>query len=135
MWNLDDEAKYVKVYSFSLPEAFTYADTREGKKDKDKRERIRKKVAEDFPDNIPHVEWWAFRIFVKKSGKRDFDIDNVPKLIVDAFCRKQIRKDKSQYSKLGLYEKDTIDHVRVVEVGGRRSENEDNTRVEIFGVI
>ncbi len=56
MWNLDDEAKYVKVHSFSLPEAFTYADTREGQTDKDKRERIRVKAAEGFPDNIPSVK-------------------------------------------------------------------------------
>jgi len=26
MWNLDDEAKYVKVHSFDMLEAFTYAE-------------------------------------------------------------------------------------------------------------
>jgi len=133
MWNLDDEAKYVKVHSFSLPEAFTYADTREGQTDKDKRERIRVKAAEDFPDNIPSVKWWAFRIFVKKSGNRRFDIENVPKLIVDAFCRRQIQEDGSQYTKLGLFRDDTIDFVRVIEVGGIRSQAENTTKVEIFG--
>ena len=132
MWNLDDEAKYVKVHSFSLPEAFTYADMREGHTDRDKRERIRAKAAEDFPDNIPSVKWWAFRIFVNKSGSRPFDIENVPKLIVDAFCERQIQKDSSQYTKLGLFEDDTIDLVSVIEIGGMRSQ-EENTKVEVFG--
>lgn len=133
MWHLDDETKYVKVHSFTLPEAFTYADTREGQTDKDKRERIRAKAAEDFPNNIPPVKWWAFRISVKKSGNRPFDIENVPKLIVDAFCEWQIQKDASEYIKLGLFEDDTIDFVRVIEVGGMRSQEENTTQVEIFG--
>jgi hypothetical protein len=133
MWNLDDKAKYVKVHSFSLPEAFTYADTREGQTDKDKRERIRAKAAGDFSDNIPSVKSWAFRIFTKKSGNRRFDIENVPKLIVDAFCIRQIEEDESQYTKLGLFKDDTIDFVRIIEVGGMRSQDKDTTKVEIFG--
>jgi hypothetical protein len=133
MWNLDDEAKYVKVHSFDIPEAFTYADTRKGQTDKDKRERIRAKAAEDFPNNIPRVKWWGFRIFVNKSGNKRFDIENVPKLFVDAFCKRQIQEDGSQYTKIGLFDDDTIDLVRVVEVGGSRSQDKDTTRVEIFG--
>ncbi|HDP99068.1 MAG TPA: hypothetical protein ENN22_07795 [bacterium] len=134
MWNLDDKARYVKVHSFSLPEAFTYADTREGQTDRDKRERIRAKAAEDFPENIPSIKWWAFRIFIKKSGNRRFDIDNVPKLIVDAFCKRQIEEDRAQqYTKLGLFPDDTIHFVRIIEVGGMRSQDEDITKVEIFG--
>jgi hypothetical protein len=82
---------------------------------------------------VPGIKWWAFRIYVKKSGNRPFDIENVPKLIVDAFSKKQIRDDKSQYTSLGLYDDDTIDYVRIVEVGGERTLNEDSTRVEIFG--
>ena len=132
MWNLDDKSKYVKVHSFHLPEAFTYADTRKGHTDKDKRERIRARAAQDFPNNIPSVNWWAFRIFVKKSGNIRFDIENVPKLIVDAFCIRQIRADGSQYMKLGLFSDDTVDYVRVIEVGGIRGE-EDSTKVDIFG--
>lgn len=133
MWNLDDEAKYVRVHSFSLPESFTYADTRKGQTDKDKRERIRAKAAEDFPDDMPDVEWWAFRILVKKSGNRAFDIENVPKLIVDAFSKRQIELDKSQYKKLGIFEDDTMDFVRIIEVAGLRSQDGDITEVEIFG--
>lgn len=133
MWDLDNEARYLKVHSFSILEAFTYADTRKGQTDTDKRERIRTRAAEDFPDSIPTVEWWAFRIFVKKSGNRRFDIESVPKLIVDAFCRRQIQEDGSQYKQPGLFSDDTIDFVRVIEVGGMRSQDENTIKVEVFG--
>jgi len=133
MWNLDDEARYVKVHSFTIPKAFTYADTRRGHTDKDKREYIRAEAVRNFPQNIPSFKWWAFRIFVKKTGGRPFDIENVPKLIVDAFCRWQIRKDESDYENLCLYADDTLDYVKIIEVGGMRSQEGDTTEVEIFG--
>jgi hypothetical protein len=82
---------------------------------------------------VPNPRWWALRIYVKKSGNRPFDIENVPKLIVDAFSRKQIQDDKSEYKYLGLYDDDTIDYVRIIEVGGERTSNVDSTMVEIFG--
>jgi hypothetical protein len=133
MWNLDDETRYVKVHSFAIPKAFTYADMRPGHTDGDKREYIRAKAAESFPQNIPSVKWWAFRIFVKKVGSRPFDIENVPKLIVDAFCRRQVQNDGSKYENLCLYADDTLDYVRIIEVGGMRSQEEDITKIEIFG--
>ncbi len=133
MWNLDDETRYVRILSFTIPRAFTYADMRVGHTDKDKREYIRAKAAEYFPNNIPNIKWWAFRIFVKKSGVRPFDIENVPKLIVDAFCRRQIQKDGSKYKNLCLFADDTLDYVRIIEVGGMRSQEEETTKVEIFG--
>jgi len=133
MWNLDDETRYVKVHSFTIPKAFTYADTRAGHTDKDKREYIRAKAAKNFPNDIPKVKWWAFRIFVKKAGGRPFDIENVPKLIVDAFCKWQIQRDGSEYENLGLFSDDTVDYVKIIEVGGVRSQGEDTTKVEIFG--
>jgi len=133
MWNLDDEARYVKVHSFTIPKAFTYADIRRGHTDKDKREYIRAEAVRNFPQNIPSFKWWAFRIFVKKTGGRPFDIENVPKLIVDAFCRWQIRKDESNYENLCLYADDTLDYVKIIEVGGMRSREGDTTEVEIFG--
>jgi hypothetical protein len=89
-------------------------------------------ASSNFPTSIPKVEWWAFRIFVRKVGYRQFDIENVPKLIIDAFCQKQITRDGSVYKKIGLYKDDTIDYVRIVQVGGERSA-EDSTMVEIFG--
>ena len=128
MWNLDDESKYIKIHSFKLPFVYTY-----GNQDKEKRERIRAKAAEGFPVILPKVKWWAFRIDLKKSGIRDFDADNVPKLIVDAFSLKLIHKDRSKFLKLGLYEDDILDFVRIIEIKGERSQIGDSTDVEIFG--
>lgn len=126
---------FKSVHSFSYQKAFTYADIRPGHTDKEKREGIRLAASTGFPQ-IAHSdnEKWAFKIHVKKSGNRRFDIENVPKLIIDAFCRKQIAADKSQYSDIGLYPDDTIDHVVFLEVTGERIEQqkEEKTEVEIF---
>jgi hypothetical protein len=132
MWQLDDDSVYVRVHSFDLLEAFTYGNVRKGQRDRDKRERIRARAATGFPSSKPPGHWWAFRIYVKKSGNRPFDIENVPKLIVDAFCKWQIEDDESEYRRLWLFEDDTIDHVRIGEVAGERTSNENATRVEIF---
>ncbi len=131
-WNLDDKSRYALVHSFEFPEAFTYADMRKGRRDKDKREYIRSKAAKNFPINILEVQWWAFRIFVGKTGMRQFDIENVPKLIIDSFCKRQIIQDKSGFKKLALYDDDTLDYVKILAVGGSRS-TKDFTKVEIFG--
>jgi len=130
MWDLDDANLYIRVLSFTIPEAFTYGDTRPEHTDRDKREQIRDAASANFPAHIPDVQWWAFRIFVK--GNRTFDIDNVPKLIVDAFCKRQIKSDKSSF-KVGLYDDDTIDYIRVIQIAGERTDNLASTTVEIFG--
>jgi hypothetical protein len=133
MSDLDDESLYEKVLSVQVGKAFTYADTRPGCTDREKREEIRA-AAKMMTDEIPECAWWAFRVSVKKAGGRAFDIENVPKLYIDAFCRKQIKQDGSSYPNLGLYEDDTIDHVRVLEVYGERIENrgDECTFVEVF---
>ena len=133
MWNLDDETKYIKILSFIIPKAFTYGDTRVGHTDKEKREYIRAEAAKSYPDSTTGFQSWAFRIFIKKSGYRRFDIENVPKLFVDAFCKKQIQQDKSEYEKLGLFDDDTIDYVKTIEIGGTRTQYENVTKVEVFG--
>jgi hypothetical protein len=138
LWNLDDDTKFVHVHSFELQEAFTYGDMRKGCKDKDKRHRIRAKALERLPETIPtNVKCWAFRIHVKKSGNRSFDIENVPKLIIDSFCGRQIKKDR-QYaacSRLDLYRDDTIKSVRLIEVDGEPTNHEDSMKVEIYGYV
>lgn len=130
-WNLDDKLKYVLVHSFKFDDAFTYGDMRKGHRDSDKREIIRRAASENFSGNVHNAQWWAFRIFVNKKGRRPFDIENVPKLIIDSFCKKQITDDKSRYKHLALYEDDTIDHVRICLVAGVRGES-NLTEVEIF---
>ena len=65
------------------------------------------------------------------------DIENVPKLFIDAFCVKQIEKDekdkpKPQYGHLGLYQDDTLDDVKALEIVGERTKEDDTTQVQIL---
>lgn len=77
----------------------------------------------------------AFRIFVSKRGRRPFDIENVGKLIIDAFCKRQIEKGGSPHSRLALYPDDSVDHVIMLLAGGRRTDSEEEiASVEIFAV-
>ena len=85
-WDMEDKAKYKKIIPFRMDDDFTYGNMSNGKKDKDKREKIRAEAKkETFALGYKGFNKFAFRIFVTKS-KRLFDIENVPKLIVDAFC-------------------------------------------------
>ena len=88
-----------------------------------------------FPTLPTDARYWGFNIHVRKKPrpKRDFDLENVPKLIVDAFCRKQImsRKTPSNFAQVGLYDDDTIDHVRMISVSGERTAGPDETIIEI----
>jgi hypothetical protein len=45
MWNLDDASQCRLVVKVALPWAWTFADMRRGKTDREKRERIRAAVA------------------------------------------------------------------------------------------
>jgi hypothetical protein len=102
MWNLDDQSQYGKILEFQLAWATTFADTREGHRDREKRERIRQQATLRFQKKPEGVEKWAFRILVSKGGRRRFDIANVGKLIIDAFCERQIREDSSSHTNLAL---------------------------------
>lgn len=116
--------------------AVTWADMRPGHTDKDKREMIRSSAATMLSHPIPAVESWAFRIFVRKSGRRPFDIENTLKIIIDSFSRRQIRRDRSQHERVALYEDDTLEHVGLIQVGGERcAMGHSLTRVEIFAKI
>jgi hypothetical protein len=131
MWNFNDSKDFVLIHHFSVPSIFTYGE----KKDPSKREEIRKIALKNFPEKSPNCKWYAFYIKVERNPlKRPLDIENVPKLIVDAFSSKQIEKDESHYSKTGLYADDDLKHVRAVQIEGRFSDNRsDNTEVWIFG--
>lgn len=136
-WNLDNTSSYFVVTTFEYDAAFTYADMRPGNADKEKRELIRRYAALSFPNEVPQAKWWAFRIVVQKGGTRAFDIENVPKLIIDSFCKKQIAKDRSPYHKVGLYAEDTLDFVRIMQVGGSRiaKGESEKTMVTIYGFV
>jgi len=132
MWNLDDQTKYKKVLEVDLPWATTWGQT--GKYAQE-RERIRQLAAPLLTSKPVGVEKWALRITVGKAGRRRFDVENVLKPIIDAFCEKQIQADKSQYQNLGLYPDDTLDHVVLLEITGSRTVGKETTLVEIFAVL
>lgn len=134
-WNLDNTLSYSHLTTFEYDAAFTYADMRPGSTDKEKRELIRGFASLSFPKEVPPAKWWAFRIVVQKGGTRAFDIENVPKLIIDSFCKKQIVKDRSAYQRVGLYPDDTIDFVRIMQVAGSRMESTEKTMVAIYAFI
>lgn len=127
MWNLDDAGLYFKLLSARVPYAHTW-----GASDREKREDIRGALAFRFPSSVPPACWWAFRLYTRKRGVA-WDVENIPKVVVDAFSKEQIQKDGSAYSQVGLYANDTIEHVRMVQVAGEPGSGEDSTIVEIFG--
>ena len=94
---------------------------------------MREEATKSFAGVPVGVDWWAFRIVVRKSGQRAFDIENVPKPIIDAFCARQIRSDGSPHGDLGLYSDDSLDHVRFLQVYGERCSDADSTSIQIFG--
>lgn len=127
VWNLDDPDVYFRLLSVRVPYAHTW-----GARDRDKREDIRRAVAPQFPRSIPPVRWWAFRLYACKRGG-GWDVENVPKLVLDAFSKQQIQQDRSAYPQVGLYEQDTIEYVRMVQVAGEPGLRGDFTVIEVFG--
>ena len=128
-WNLDDEDKYFKLFTAKIPYAYTWGDNY-----REKRENIRRVSDEVFPDrdNIRRPRWWALRIFAEKQGD-GWDVDNLSKLVVDAFCGKKLRDDNSEFQHMELYEDDTVEFVRMVQVAGEQSKHQDRTVIEVFG--
>lgn len=127
MWNLDDPTLYFKFLSVSVDFSYTWGDS-----DRKKREDIRRAVALHWPSVASPAAWWAFRIYTHKKGD-NWDVENVPKLIVDAFSREQISKDNSSYSRIGLYPDDTVKFVRMVQVMADMARFREFTVIEIFG--
>ncbi len=128
MWNLDDSALYFKLLCETIPYAFTW-----GEKDREKREKIRAAIASKFPNEIPQARWWAFRLYAKKGGHNGYDVENIPKLIVDAFSGTLLRQDDSSFHQLELYADDKVGRVAMVQVRGEAFEGGDSRRIEIFG--
>lgn len=129
MWNLNDEALYCRVACIELPFAVTWG----SKNDPANRESIRLAALSHLATISNGISQWAFRIHVRKGGVRPFDLDNVPKLIVDSFCGSQIERDRSQFPAAALYPHDTIDHVIGVQIAGERVVGHDAMTIEVFG--
>jgi hypothetical protein len=118
------------VHSFSIPRVLTW-----GAKDREKREYIRKHAIQRFSIPKRSSEWYAFKIKVYRSGTaKPLDIENVPKLIIDAFSGVIISKDESRYPELMLYPDDDLRYVRIVSVEGSFvNPKEEKTHIEIYG--
>ena len=130
--NFDNSNQFLKVLDLSVPWAHTWADMRPGYTDLERRENFRReasKVLIPFQSNT--IDWWAFRIFITKSG-RQLDLDNTAKPIIDSFCTRQIVRDKSNFKQLGFYPDDSLNFVRIIQLSGEPN-TENSTRIEIFG--
>lgn len=142
MWQLDDTTKYVRLGDFDYPKAMTNSINQDDPDTiSERREYIRKQAATKISQTRvnevkPQVKWWAFRIFIQKKlvGKQRFDLDNAAKLVADTFDEGEVRKDRSLYGYLALYEDDKLPFVRVVVVTGEPS-GSNHTNVEIFGSL
>lgn len=132
--NLDfgNTENFILIHHFKFPKVYTWAE-----KDPEKREEIRKNALKNFPNKLPKCNWYAFQIRVKRSHfERQLDIENIPKLIIDAFSREMIYRDKSRYASVCLYPDDDLRYVRCVQINADFSDDGTNaTEVWIFGKI
>jgi hypothetical protein len=129
MVDFDDNSKFKRIASFQMSEVLTY-----GYKDREKRELIRQaSINNQLEIRNESVKWFGFRIFVNKAGKKRIDIDNVPKLIIDSFSKKQIKKDKSK-QQVGLYDDDTISDVKEIQISEDKNLDKE-IKIEIFGYV
>jgi hypothetical protein len=134
--NLDDASRFAKVVDVTVDWVWSYADMTPGKTDREKREKYRQAAMKPgITRPATPALWWAFRITFEKSP-RLLDADNVAKLIVDAFSgSKRIQADNSPlFEKTKLYDDDTVQFVRVVQVAGAPGPK-DRSRVEVFACI
>ena len=130
MRDFQDSKEFALIHHFKIPTIYTW-----GERERDKREEIRRSAIADFPSTPPRCQWYAFCIEVNRSSsERPLDIENVPKLIIDAFSNGIIQKDKSRYTKVNLYPDDDLRHVRAFQIEGRfNNDGRNDTEVWIFG--
>ena len=129
MVNFDDTEMFSRINHFSIPAIFTW-----GNRDTEKREEIRQIALKDFPRGPSDYEWYGFRIRVRrKESRRDLDLENVPKLIIDAFSGWQMDRDRSKYLHVEIYRDDTMRWVRAIDIAGEFTQDQDETEVWISG--
>ena len=125
----DDSEKFSLIHHFHIPAVYTWGD-----RDKDKREEIRRSAFKDFPAAPFDYAWYGFRIKVlRNKTARDLDLENVPKLIIDAFSGSQIDLDRSSHPELEIYRDNHLKWVRAIQVEGQFTNGKDSTEVWIFG--
>ena len=119
----------VLILEFSYPHIFTH-----GERHKEKREKIRKAAFRTFKTQICYP-WYSFEINIQRSKqKQQLDVENVSKLIIDAFSGDIMERDNSKYRQLELYPDDDLRYVRHYYVEGALVDStQDNTAVKIYG--
>lgn len=129
MLDFDNTREFKLVHHFHVSDIYTW-----GNRDVDRREEIRRSALKNFPKGPFNYEWYAFRITVRRNvSGRDLDLENVPKLIIDAFSGRQINRDRSEYPEVEIYKDDTIRWVRAIQIDGQFTYKDDHTEVWIFG--
>jgi len=130
LWDFTDTKKFVLVHHFMIPKIYTW-----GEGEPRKREEIRKNASIDFPVKLPKCQWYAFCMRIKRSRfDRPLDIENVPKLIIDAFSKGIVDRDESLHANLVLYSDDDLEHARAFQVEADfSSDGTNSTEVWIYG--
>jgi len=72
-----------------------------------------------------------FILLKTKNSKHRYDVDNIPKLILDSFSKKLVEEDNSKVEEAGLYEDDSLEYVKFIEVYGDLGE-EDKVLIEVY---
>lgn len=72
-----------------------------------------------------------FILLKNKNSKHRCDVDNIPKLILDSFSKKLVEEDNSKVEEAGLYEDDSLEYVKFIEVYGDLGE-EDKVLIEVY---
>ena len=127
--NLSNISDFEKIFEFELNEVFTW-----GNNDKEKREIIRQSAYSEIPKGLSTEDYvWGFKIYFtkNKNSKHRCDVDNIPKLILDSFSKKSIDKDNFKVKEAGLYEDDSLEYVKFIEVYGDLGK-EDKVLVEVY---
>jgi len=131
MFDFRDQIQFRLLHSFEMQTIYTWGD-----RDLDKRELIREAAKEGFKKPPFNYSWCSISIIIERSkGRRDLDLENVPKLIVDSFSGWQINRDGSRYRELELYPEDSLRYVRAIYLNGKFVDGEDRTIVRIYGNI
>jgi len=124
-----------KIGEFTLPFCTTYSGTKtkDGKKkDVVIREQIREYAINHISRPSPTLgKTFHFVLCGLKNGKRSIDVENMSKLVIDAFCIKQIIADNSKYTEAGLYPDDNINFV-TSNFGIAFPSDKDEMAVKIF---
>ena len=127
--DLSKISDFENIFEFELNEVLTW-----GNNDREKREVIHQSAYSEIPKRLSTENYvWGFKIYFtkNKNSKHRCDVDNIPKLILDSFSKKLVEEDNSKVEEAGLYEDDSLEYVKFIEVYGDLGE-EDKVLIEVY---